>query len=59
MTWVDNFRDAFLKLSEINKLLQSSEIVDVEKIISMQLEAKKLYEYCDKLLLKTEDKINS
>ena len=58
MTTSTNFREAFLQLEWINNKLQSNEVIDIEKIVSMQEEAKKLYDYCNKLLLKTEKKLD-
>ncbi len=48
------FEQAYTRLKEINDTLQTSEVIDVEKIIALQKEAKELYEYLDKVLKKAE-----
>lgn len=50
-----SFEQSYLRLKEINDLLQSDGILDVEKIIALQKEAKELYEQLDKLLKKAEN----
>lgn len=50
------FKDAFLRLEEIEKLLQSNELLDIDEIVALQQEAKKLYDECTKQLKKVEAK---
>lgn len=40
------FEQAYQQLQEIYETLQSDEVVDVDRIMKLQKEAKKLYEIC-------------
>lgn len=49
------FEQAYTRLKEIHDMLQSSNVIDIEKIITLQKEAKALYEQLDGMLKKTEE----
>lgn len=49
------FEQAYTRLREIHDMLQTSEVIDVEKIIALQKEAKGLYEHLDQVLKKVEE----
>ena len=48
------FKKSYLKLKEINDLLISEEILDIDKILKLQQEAEKNYKICEKELKKVE-----
>lgn len=48
------FEQAYTRLKEIHAALQDNEVMDVEKIIALQKEAKELYEQLDEILKKAE-----
>lgn len=48
------FEQAYNRLKEIHEMLQTNEVMDVEKIITLQKEAKELYEELDAILRKAE-----
>lgn len=48
------FEQAYNRLKEIHLMLQKDEVMDVEKIIALQKEAKELYEQLDAMLKKAE-----
>lgn len=50
------FKQAFMRLQEINQLLKSDELIDVSEIIELQQEAKYLYDFCNKELEKIPSK---
>lgn len=50
-----NFAEAYKRLQEINTLLQSQDLVDIEHIVALQKEAKELYDTCQTILLKIKD----
>lgn len=45
------FAEAYLRLQEIHRLLQSEELIDVEEILELQKEAQQLNEFCQKMLV--------
>ena len=49
------FEQAYTRLKEIHAALQDNEVMDVEKIIALQKEAKELYECLDGMLKKAEN----
>ncbi len=49
-----NFEQAYLRLKEIHEMLETNELMDIEKIIALQKEAKELYEQLDHMLKKAE-----
>lgn len=48
------FEQAYTRLKEIHASLQDNEVMDVEKIIALQKEAKVLYDQLDEILKKAE-----
>ena len=50
-----NFKEAYTRLEEIYKLLQSEQIMDIDEIIVLQNEAKKCYDLCQSMLKKAEN----
>lgn len=48
------FEQAYTRLKEIHATLQDNEVMDIEKIILLQKEAKELYEQLDSMLKKAE-----
>ncbi len=51
-----NFKESYNRLKEIKDILQSDEIIDIDKINKLQKEAKKLYEECQNILQNTTPK---
>lgn len=49
-----NFKEAYIRLQEIQSMLQSDELIDLEEVLALHQEAKKCYELCAQLLLKAE-----
>jgi len=48
------FETSFHRLQEIKELLAGQSIVDIDKILVLQTEAKVLYEYCTSRVKKAE-----
>lgn len=48
------FKEAFDRLKEIEKMLDWTEILDVDDMQSMQKEADELYDFCEKKLKNTQ-----
>ncbi len=55
---IKNFKTAFIRLREIQEELENEEIIDVDKLIELQKEAKELYEFCESKIKKLDD-VNS
>lgn len=55
MTNKQTFKESYERLSEISELLDKDEVIDVDDLIKLQSEAKKLYNFCNSKL-KTLDK---
>lgn len=53
------FEKAFWRLREISEILEREEIIDVDKLIEYQNEAKQLQEFCREKIKKSEDKLNN
>ncbi|MBT3727069.1 hypothetical protein HOG21_05290 [bacterium] len=49
------FKESYERLTKISNLLDNEEVIDVDELIKLQSEAKKLYSFCD-LKLKDLDK---
>lgn len=49
-----SFEQAYHRLKEIHEMLETNELMDIEKIITLQKEAKELYEQLDHMLKKAE-----
>ena len=54
MTEKISFEKAYKRLKEVNELLKSDEIIDVNVILKLQKEAKKMYDFCKKELKKLD-----
>jgi len=55
-----NFETAYLRLKEIHTILTTQEIVDIDKLLVLQKEAKELYEFLTErlsTLTKTDETI--
>ncbi len=50
---MSQFTQSFQRLNDIATLLQSSDIVDINELQSLQTEAQQLYEYCQTQLNQT------
>jgi hypothetical protein len=53
-----DFKTAFIRLRQIQQDLEREEIIDVDKLIELQKEAKELYEFCDSKIKKLDENIN-
>ncbi len=53
------FEKAFSRLNELSEILQKEEIIDVDKLIEYQNEAKELQEFCREKIKKSEEKLNN
>ncbi len=51
------FEKAFKRLKEISEILEKEEIIDVDKLIKYQEEAKELQDYCKKKIKTSEEKL--
>jgi len=51
------FKDSFERLEEISNMLDNEEIIDVDKLIKLQDEAKKLHTFCNSKLKQLDKKI--
>jgi len=54
-----NFKDSYERLIEISDLLDREEIIDVDELIKLQEEAKKLYSFCNEKLMKLDKKLDN
>lgn len=53
-----NFKDAFIRLREIQQELEDEEIIDVDKLIALQKEAKELYDFCESKIKKLDEDLS-
>lgn len=53
------FKESYERLMEISNLLDKQEIIDVDELIKLQDEAKKLYTFCSGKLKKLDEKLDS
>lgn len=51
------FEAAYKRLEEIYQLCMSSQVIDVEKMVQLQEEARICHEICEQALLKTEQEL--
>lgn len=51
------FEQAYKRLEEIYQLCMSSQVIDVDKMIALQEEAKTCYDLCQKTLTKTQEQL--
>ncbi|MDP2090320.1 MAG: exodeoxyribonuclease VII small subunit [Candidatus Gracilibacteria bacterium] len=59
MATKQNFKDSYNRLQEISNILDKEEVIDVDQLIKLQEEAKKLYNFCNSKLKELDDKIDS
>jgi hypothetical protein len=52
------FKESYERLSEISELLDAQEIIDVDELIKLQDEAKKLYIFCNTKLKKLDKQLD-
>ncbi len=52
------FEKAFNRLREISEILEKDEVIDVDKLIEYQNEAKKLQEFCSEKIKVSEEKLD-
>ncbi len=52
-----NFKESFVRLREIQEELEKEEIIDVDKLIDLQKEAKELYDFCESKIKKLDDNL--
>lgn len=53
------FKNSYERLQEISNLLDNEEVIDVDELIKLQDEAKKLYTYCNSKLKDLDKKLDS
>ena len=53
------FKQSYERLMEISNLLDEQEIIDVDELIKLQDEAKKLYTFCNTKLKKLDKALDS
>lgn len=53
------FEEAFNRLKELSEILEQDSIIDVDKLIEYQKEAKKLQEFCRKKIKTSEKELNN
>lgn len=54
-----DFKESYERLQEISEILDSQEIIDIDQLIKLQEEAKKLYTFCNKKLKDLDKKLDS
>ncbi len=59
MATKQNFKDSYKRLQEISDILDKEEVIDVDQLIKLQEEAKKLYVFCDSKLKDLDKKLDS
>jgi exodeoxyribonuclease VII small subunit len=52
------FKESYERLTEISELLDAQEIIDVDELIKLQDEAKKLYTFCNTKLQKLDKQLD-
>lgn len=52
------FAEAYKRLEQIYQTCMSSEMLDVDKMVALQDEAKRCYELCHSMLVKTQEKLD-
>lgn len=53
------FKESYERLMEISNLLDNQDIIDVDELIILQVEAKKLYTFCNTKLKKLDKQLDS
>lgn len=53
------FKSSYERLQEISNLLDNEEVIDVDELIKLQDEAKKLYTFCNSKLKDLDKKLDS
>lgn len=59
MTQKQNFKESYKRLQEISEILDKEEVIDVDELIKLQEEAKKLYTFCNSKLKDLDKKLDS
>lgn len=59
MATKQNFKDSYKRLQEISDILDKEEVIDVDQLIKLQEEAKKLYTFCNAKLKELDEKLDS
>lgn len=59
MATKQNFKDSYVRLQEISDILDKEEVIDVDQLIKLQDEARKLYTFCDSKLKELDKKLDS
>lgn len=54
-----NFKESYQRLMEISDLLDREEVIDVDELIELQAESKKLYDFCNSKLVILDEKLKS
>ena len=54
-----NFKESYERLSEISDILDKEEVIDVDDLIKLQDESKKLYKFCNSKLKILDEKLDS
>jgi len=52
------FSKAYNRLKEINNILQSGQVIDIQQIVDLQKEAEELYKICKDVIIKFEENSN-
>jgi len=53
------FKESYERLTEISDILDKDDVIDVDELIKLQTEAKKLYTFCNSKLKDLDKKIDS
>lgn len=53
------FKESYLRLQEISNLLDKEELIDIDELIKLQDEAKKLYTFCNTKLKDLDKKLDN
>ena len=59
MTKTQTFKKSYERLSEISNLMDKEEVIDVDELIKLQEEAKKLYTFCNTKLKGLDKKLDN
>ena len=59
MTPKKTFKESYERLQKISTILDNEEVIDVDELIKLQDEAKKLYVFCNTKLKDLDKKLNS
>ena len=59
MTPKKTFKESYERLQKISTMLDNEEVIDVDELIKLQNEAKKLYIFCNTKLKDLDKKLDS